>query len=163
MRVERTQPTGRMAPVSTPDFGYVDEPFETLSTALWRERELLEKLLFEMTVQQFILLADATRWLANSDMAVAGVADELRCHEIVRSIVTNELTDMLDVPATASLRDIAFACPSPWSVILEEHALSLTELNDEIRLVVRRNEQLMLAGSKSESVSGGAGEADETP
>ena len=37
---------------------------EDLSSVLWRERELLETLLFKLEIEQLVLASGRTRWLA---------------------------------------------------------------------------------------------------
>src|SRR3954454_18372766 len=68
-------PPGR--PINRPGLrsGAVDEgpTMEKLSQVLWRERELLETLLFKLEEEQTLLQSDRTRWLVRA----AGEVDEV--------------------------------------------------------------------------------------
>ena len=48
-----------------------EDPMEKLSQILWRERELLDSLLFKLEMEQLVLGSGRTRWLARAAKEVA--------------------------------------------------------------------------------------------
>ena len=56
-----------------------------LSSILWREREMLELLLFKLEEEQLILASGRGRWLAHATREVEVVLDQIRRTEVVRA------------------------------------------------------------------------------
>ena len=56
-----------------------------LSSILWREREMLELLLFKLEEEQLILASGRGRWLAHATREVEMVLDQIRRTEVVRA------------------------------------------------------------------------------
>jgi hypothetical protein len=56
-----------------------------LSSILWREREMLELLLFKLEEEQLVLAANRGRWLAHATREVELVLDQIRRTEVVRA------------------------------------------------------------------------------
>ena len=65
-------------------------PFSRLSDVLWRERHLLELLLFKLEEEQLILSAGRTRWLSRATREVENVLDEIRTAELGRALEADE-------------------------------------------------------------------------
>ena len=53
-----------------------------LSSILWREREMLELLLFKLEEEQLVLAGNRTRWLAHATREVEMVLDQIRRTEV---------------------------------------------------------------------------------
>ncbi|MFC7879937.1 flagellar protein FlgN [Isoptericola sp. NPDC057391] len=124
---------------------------QELSTLLWRERELLEMLLFKLEEEQLLLTAGRTRWLAHANREVESVVAKVREATLVRTVASESVATGWGVAADAPLRDLVAAAPSdgPWREILEGHLQGLTELTVRIRTVRDANTQFVQHASRS--------------
>lgn len=59
---------------------------EDLSSVLWRERELLETLLYKLEVEQLVLAGGRSHWLATAAREVERVLDRIREIEVLRAL-----------------------------------------------------------------------------
>lgn len=114
-----------------------------LSNVLWRQRQLLDLLLFRMTVEQTLLVGRQVRWLARATDEVEAVLEEMRQTELVRSVVLQDVAEELGLGADPSLREVAEAAPAPWSDILEEHRRAFLGLTDEVQTIAESNRELL--------------------
>jgi len=62
-----------------------------VSAILWRERHLLELLLFKLDEEQLVLAAGRTRWLARATREVEMVLEEIRQTELYVGV--QDITD----------------------------------------------------------------------
>jgi hypothetical protein len=92
-----------------------------VSTILWRERELLDLLLFKLEEQQLVLAWGSSRWFARATEEVEIVLGEIRRSELARATVVEEAADTLGLGPNPSLAALAGACAEPWSGILRDH------------------------------------------
>lgn len=114
-----------------------------LSTALWRQRELLELLLFKFEEQQLLLAAGRTRWLPFSTREVEAIARRLKTAGLSLMVATADVAGELGLPEDARLRDIASAAPGAWKGIFESHVVALIALTNDIRAIRNGNEKLL--------------------
>ncbi len=114
-----------------------------LSEALWRERQLLELLLFKLEEEQLLLTAGRTRWLGQATREVESVLDEIRSAEIARAVAVDELAPSLGLPATAALAQLADAAPAPWDELLRAHRDAFVSLTVEISRLADDNRELL--------------------
>lgn len=114
-----------------------------LSNVLWRQRQLLDLLLFRMTVEQTLLVGRQVRWLARATDEVEAVLEEMRQTELVRSVVLQDAADELGLGDDPSLRQLAEAAPSPWGEIFEEHRRAFLALTDEVQTIAATNRELL--------------------
>ena len=56
-----------------------------VSGILWKERELLELLLFKLEEEQLVLASGRTRWLAHATREVEFVMEQIRTTELLRA------------------------------------------------------------------------------
>ncbi len=117
-----------------------------VSAILWKERHLLELLLFKLDEEQLVLAAGRTRWLARATREVEMVLDEIRQTELERAIEVSRVAVELRLPSDASLRQLAEASPAPWSGLLLEHRAAFLTLTDEITTLVQSNRELLVRG-----------------
>src|SRR3954449_7001331 len=91
--------------------GAVDEgpTMEKLSQMLWRERELLETLLFKLEEEQMLLESGRTRWLVRAAREVEKVLETIRETEILRAVAADGAADALGLRHNPSLRSLADA------------------------------------------------------
>ena len=120
-----------------------------LSAVLWRERDLLEVLLFKLQEEQLLLAADHVRWLPRATREVEVVLEEMSRTELARSVDGEGVALSLGLPADASLAEVAMAAPEPWSDLLRQHRLALQALTAEVRELARVNEDLLRRGSRT--------------
>lgn len=120
-----------------------------ISAILWRERHLLELLLFKLDEEQLVLAAGRTRWLPRATREVEMVLEEIRQTELERAVEVSRLSVELRLPSGASLRQLAEAAPEPWHDMLLEHRHAFLTLTDEITTLVQSNRELLARGQKA--------------
>src|SRR5215213_662923 len=89
-----------------------------VSTVLWRERELLELLLFKLEEEQLVLTSGRTRWLAHATREVEMVIAQIRQAEVERAVLVDALAAELGLPPSPSLTALAEAASAPWDDLL---------------------------------------------
>jgi hypothetical protein len=122
---------------------------DKLSQILWRERELLDSLLFKLEMEQLVLGSGRTRWLARSAREVALVLEVLRETEILRSVAADEAAESLGMSSNPSLRALAEAVDEPWRTILLEHKEAFETVSREITALAETNRELLTVGLRS--------------
>lgn len=115
----------------------------SLSEALWRERRLLEMLLFKLEEEQLVLTSGRSRWLAQATREVEAVLDEIRSAELGRAVEVEEVATTLGVPGSASLAELADASPAPWDELLRAHRDAFASLTSEIGQLADDNRELL--------------------
>lgn len=119
---------------------------EDLSSVLWRERELLETLLFKLEVEQLVLATGRTRWLPTAAREIEEVLDAIRETELLRGIVADELASTLGLAPNPSLQQIADASDEPWRSIWLDHRETFTSVSAEITAMAENNRELLTSG-----------------
>lgn len=120
-----------------------------VSAILWRERHLLELLLFKLDEEQLLLAAGRTRWLPRATREVEMVLEEIRQTELDRAVEVSRVAIELRLPGDASLRQLAEAAPEPWHGILVEHRQAFLSLTDDVTSLVQANRELLVRGQKA--------------
>jgi hypothetical protein len=113
---------------------------------LWREREIVERVLFKVIGQQLVLKSGQLRWLVSANAEIELAVNDLRVIEVIRCAEADRLADHLNVSPGATLAELAEAAPEPWGSILAEHRDGLRDLSVEIEQTVIENRALLLAG-----------------
>jgi hypothetical protein len=103
-----------------------------VSAILWRERELLELLLFKLEEEQLVLDGGRNRWLARATREVEGVLAEIRRTELARATDVDAVSIALGIGPAPTLTMLAAASPEPWSGLLREHQAAFRTLTAEI-------------------------------
>lgn len=119
---------------------------EDLSSVLWRERELLETLLFKLEVEQLVLATGRTRWLAPAAREIEEVLDAIREIELLRSVEADVVAALLGLDPNPSLREIAEASDEPWKSIWLDHRETFTTVSAEISSMAENNRELLTSG-----------------
>lgn len=119
---------------------------ENLSLILWRERELLETLLYRLEQEQLILASGRSRWLARAAREVEAVLETLRETELLRSVAADEAARALGMTANPSLRALAEASSEPWRTILHDHREAFVNYTQEVMELATVNRNLLTAG-----------------
>jgi hypothetical protein len=135
--------------------------FAEVSDILWRERELLDLLLFKLESERLILRAGEVRWLARSTREVELVLEQIRLTEVTRAIEVGALAIDIGLPADASLAALADVAPSPWGELFLAHRKAFATLTREIGEVAELNRGALLeACAASELVLVNLGEGE---
>jgi len=108
-----------------------------LSRILWRERRLMELLVFKLGEEKLVLAEGRTDWLVHASREVDAVAAELECVELERAVLTQSVWTSLGSADAPSLARLAGSAPSPWGRILDEHRRALLDMLDEMKVVAR--------------------------
>lgn len=122
---------------------------EKLSQILWRERELLDTLLFKLEEEQLILASGRNRWLLRAAREVEAVLETLRETEILRSVAADDAAASIGLGHNPSLRALAEAAAEPWGTILLEHHEAFRAVTAEIGALADANKELITAGYRS--------------
>ena len=81
--------------------------FAEVSDILWRERELLDVLLFKLETEKLLLDAGELRWLSRSTREIELVLEQLRLAEMNRAVEVAALATQLGLPADSNLAALA--------------------------------------------------------
>jgi len=106
--------------------------WEELSALLWKERELLELLLFKIEEEQLVLASGRTRWLAHATREVEVVLAEIREQELRRAITVEALAQTVGCGSQPSLTTLAGHAPEPYPELLRAHRQAFLGLTAEI-------------------------------
>lgn len=120
-----------------------------VSNVLWRERQLLQLLLFKLETEQLVLSSGRTRYLADATREVEMVINELKESEVMRAMAVDTLAAELGLGPAPSLRDLATSAPSPWDGIFEEHRKAFLADTQEIFAMAQANRDLLSNGHKA--------------
>ncbi|MDZ4825250.1 MAG: flagellar protein FlgN [Actinomycetota bacterium] len=120
-----------------------------VSNILWRERQLLELLVFKLEEEQLVLAAGRNKWLTHATREVETVLDEIKRVELERSIAVQDLAREMEMSDAPSLSDLATVAPTPWDGIFTEHRRALLELAQEIDSFAKANRDLLQRGQQA--------------
>lgn len=122
---------------------------EKLTWVLWRERELLEALLYRLELEELVMSTGRTRWLANAARDVDAASAALREVEVLRAVAADEAAEAAGLAPNASIGELIAASPEPWRSILSDHRDSFLALTDEIARVAQVNRALIVSGLRA--------------
>lgn len=117
-----------------------------VSNILWRERQLLELLLFKLEEEQLVLASGRSRWLSHATREVEMVIDELKQSELSRAVEVDAVGRELGLQPNASLRELSDAAPQPWDKMLEDHRKAFLVTTQEILTLAQANKELLSQG-----------------
>jgi hypothetical protein len=117
-----------------------------VTNTLWRERQLLEMLLYKLECEQLLLASGRTRWLEAATREVEVVLDGIKEAELMRAVQVEAIAADLGLLPNPTLRLLAAAAPAPWDGILEEHRRAFLELTAEIEDLAEANRSLIARG-----------------
>ena len=120
-----------------------------LSGVLWRERQLLELLLFKLEEEQLILSSGRTQWLGHATREVESVLDQIRTAELGRAMEADDAARQVGVPVGSGLRAIAHAAPAPWGDLMADHHAAFVTLTDQINELAQGNRELLSASHRA--------------
>ena len=120
--------------------------FSEVSSILWRERQLLELLLFKLDQGHLLLAAGRIRWLARATAEVDRVLARIDYGEVARAVEVEAVAADLGLPSGPTLGQLAEAAPEPWKGILADHRRALLTLVGEIAALAEANRDLLSRG-----------------
>ena len=120
-------------------------PMADLSSILWRERTLLDLLLFRLEVERLVLSSGRSWWLTIAAREIEVVLAEMRQVELERAISVDTLAEEQNLPPNPSLREIAECSPEPWRAIWLDHREAFTALTSQISELAHRNRRMLPA------------------
>nr|WP_157345729.1 flagellar protein FlgN [Nocardioides sp. MAH-18] len=120
-----------------------------MTWVLWRERELLEALLYRLDVEALVMSSGRTRWLTNAARDVDDAVEALREVEILRAIAADEAAEAVGLAPNAGLGELIAVAEEPWVGILTEHRDTFLTLVEEISRVAQSNRALIVAGLRA--------------
>jgi hypothetical protein len=121
-------------------------PMEDLSSILWRERDLLQLLLYKLDIEQLVLTNDRSGWLPLAAREVESVLDDIRRVELLRAVSVDTLAAELGLEPNPSLRGIAAASREPWRGIWLDHRGAFSAVATQISEMSQGNRVLLSAG-----------------
>ena len=122
---------------------------QELSTLLWRERELLELLMFKLEEEKLLLTAGKSRWLPFATREVEQVLERLRENGLERAMEVAAVGEEWGTGDDASLRSIIAAAPTDaWRDSFTGHLGALTELAASIAELRDANVQYLRAAAR---------------
>ena len=124
----------------------VDDQLNDVSNVLWRERQLLEMLVFKLEEEQLVLASGRTRWLPHATREVEAILEQIRSLELDRAVRVQSLAQELGASTDTSLRELSATAPAPWDMIFVEHRNALLALAHEIDSVAQANRELLARG-----------------
>lgn len=116
------------------------------SNILWRERQLVELLVFKLEEEQLIFAAGRNRWLARARREVENVVGEIRRVELEWAVQVADTGRELGIPDAPTLRDLSSLTPTPWDGIFAAHRRALIELAGEIEAISASSRELSRRG-----------------
>jgi hypothetical protein len=120
-----------------------------ISNVLWRERRLLDLLLFKLEEEQLVLASGRTRWLSHATREVEAILEEIKRVELERAMAVQGSAPELGMSDTPSLRELAAVAPTPWDGIFAEHRRSLLLLAREIDAITKVNRDMLRRGQQA--------------
>ena len=119
------------------------------SGVLWRERQLLELLLFKLEEEQLILTSGRTQWLGHATREVESVLEQIRGAELGRAAEADAAARDVGVPEGSSLLVIAAHAPAPWREMLTEHHRAFVDLTEDVNALAVGNRELLATSSRA--------------
>jgi hypothetical protein len=123
---------------------------QELSTVLWRERELLELLMFKLEEERLLLTSENNKWLPFATREVEQVLERLRESGLERAMCIETLSAEWGTGDDPTLRAIIAAAPTDaWRDNFQGHLQALTALASSIAELRDANMQYLRAASRA--------------
>jgi hypothetical protein len=124
--------------------------YEELSRILWRQRRLIETLLFKLEVERLLLATGKIRWLDAATVEVSTVLDHIRNEDLAREAMPlAHIRKHLNLGPEATLSEIVTAAPEPWGEIFRDHQTALLSHLGEVETATASNRELLQRGLRS--------------
>jgi hypothetical protein len=121
-----------------------------LSMQLWRERELLEMLIFKLEEQRLLLESGGMRWIHFATREIEQVLERLRESGLSRDVEVAALAREWGVAEPVTLAQLLDAAPTEsWRDIFSDHRVALTSLMGEVAQLKGSNEVHLRAAGRA--------------
>jgi len=120
-----------------------------VSNILWRERQLLELLVFKLEEEQLVLAAGRARWLGHATREVESVLEEIKRVELERAMLVADAGRELGLSGMPTLKELASLSAPPWDGIFSEHRRALLNLAQEIDVITKSNREMLQRGHQA--------------
>lgn len=121
-----------------------------LSALLWRERELLELLIFKLEEEHLLLQGGKGRWLQHATREVEQVLNLVREAGLGRAVEVASLATEWGTNEEATLRELASHAPAgPWGEIFTAHLKAMGDLTVQIKELRDTNEKFIRTAARS--------------
>ena len=117
-----------------------------VSNILWRERRLLDLLVFKLEEERFVLESGRMRWLTHATREVEKVLEEINRVELERAMAVAGTSRELRTSDAPSLREMAAIAAPPWDGIFAAHRSALLLLVREIDAIAESNREMLQRG-----------------
>jgi len=124
----------------------LDGVLTELGHVLWRQRDLILRLIYRLEVQQLVLASGRSQWIAVATDDVEDAIADVQRQEVARAALVEDLSGPLGTAPDASLRDLIEAAPSPWDLILAEHHTEFLRLANDAEEAARNNRDILQQG-----------------
>jgi hypothetical protein len=120
-----------------------------LTALLWRERELLDLLIFKLTEEQLLLTGGQTRWLGHATSEVEATIKLLRTAGLARTVEISVIAKDWGLDGEPTLLELAAVAPAPWGEIFTSHHSAMSGQAAQIKVLRDSNESFLRAASRS--------------
>jgi hypothetical protein len=120
-----------------------------LAAVLWRQRDLLERLVYRLECEHLLLAAGRTRFLPLATAEVEALLADLRVLELQRASAADRVAADAGLIEGSGLEQLAAAVQPPWTGVLLEHREALVALTSELAALAETNRSVMAAGMKA--------------
>lgn len=112
-----------------------------LSTVLYKELELLDDLLYKLTIQELVLEANRPQWVDKSSQEIENIVENIRALELVRALEISAMAEELGLDTISNLDSIVRTIEEPWQSILKSHLEALRNVTSQIDYISQRNKK----------------------
>lgn len=116
---------------------------DALSRQLWKQREILESLLFKLEEERLLTATGSSRWLPRATKELEDAIAQAQSIELARAVESEAAAQELGLAPNASLKELAEATEEPWQTLLNQHREALTQLATEIAQVSQANQEIL--------------------
>lgn len=131
---------------------------QELSAVLWRERELLDLLVFKLEVEQLLLMAGKSRWLHLVTQEVELVLDRVKTAEFERAVEVGAAAVEWGLAGEPNLRQLVERAPEgAWRDTFTAHLTALQKLTEQIAGLRDANERIIRSSLRAvqDAIAGG--------
>lgn len=115
-----------------------------LSMELWRQRGLLEHLLFKFEEEHLLLSAGRSRWMAHATHEIEVILARIRSSNLALSVAVAGVVAEWGLPDGTQLIEVARSAPTEaWREVLTAHLDALTTVTREIKALEVGNTALL--------------------
>lgn len=136
---------------------------ENLSHELFRQRGILENLLYKFTTQRLLITNGESRWLGRCTAEIEVLSKQLATNMLTVDVLSLSLARTWGAPCeqAPTLRELVEAAPAegPWKLALADHHRAISSLTEQIKSVSAENSQFVRAAQISLQDAGQSGSA----